>query len=65
MESQAIPHPVRPVRTSAASRQVPPLVAGENDLRVQALHHLGQWSNAAKINGQKYGQYVNIHKHYI
>ena len=44
--------PVRPVRTSVASRQVPPLVAGENDLRVQALHHLKKLSNAVKKNCQ-------------
>ena len=57
--SQAIPHPVRPVRTSVASRQVPPLVAGENDLRVQALHHLKKWSNAVKKNCQRMSRFCN------
>lgn len=57
-ESQAIPHPVRPVRTSVASRQVPPLVAGENDLRVQALHHLSQ--KMVKCCQNKLSRFCNI-----
>lgn len=56
--SQAIPHPVRPVRTSVASRQVPPLVAGENDLRVQALHHLSQ--EMVKCCQNKLSRFCNI-----